>query len=511
MITLINPPGFKSFTGLQTHAPNPPIGLAYVAGSLKAAGLPYQVIDAAGLALDAIRRWPPRPDFMVQGLFPGEVVERVHPDTRVIGITCLFSSLWPITRDLAARLRQRFPAAVIVLGGEHGTAVPEHALGTSTFDVAVLGEGEETAVALFGAILEGRPYRGLPGIAYRDGDRVVTNGLSPRKRQVDEIPLPDWDSFPIEAYMARHQMNGLNMGRSMPLLATRGCPFQCTFCSSPSMWTQRYIPRDPKAVVDEIEAYVRDRRVSNIDFQDLTAIVNRRWALEFCRLLVERGLDITWQMPSGTRSEVFDEEVTAWLYRSGCRALSFAPESGSAEMLALIKKQVDLNHMLEAMRTIVRQGFNLSCFIVIGFPEETRETLRQTLRLIRRMAVLGVDEISIAKFVPYPGSLLFRQLLAAGKIQLSDEFFITPMDIFSSKAPSYARRLSSAQLYRAMLWMYLNFFVISFLCRPLRPLRIIAKAVFTGREESRYAKWVVDRLYTRRRWRKIASGAPRSA
>ena len=127
-------------------------------------------------------------------------------------------------------------------------------------------------MGLFRAVLEGRPYRDLPGIAFRDGDRTVTNGLSPRKRQVDEIPPPDWDAFPIEAYMARHQMNGLNMGRSMPLLATRGCPFQCTFCSSPTMWTQRYIPRDPKAVVDEIEGYVRERRVSNVDFQDLTAM-----------------------------------------------------------------------------------------------------------------------------------------------------------------------------------------------------------------------------------------------
>ena len=92
-----------------------------------------------------------------------------------------------------------------MLGGEHGTAVPEHVLATSTFDVVVLGEGEETAVALFRAVLEGKPYRGLPGIALRDADRVVTNGLSPRKRQVDGIPLPDWDSFPIEAYMAFHR------------------------------------------------------------------------------------------------------------------------------------------------------------------------------------------------------------------------------------------------------------------------------------------------------------------
>lgn len=384
-------------------------------------------------------------------------------------------------------------------------------LATSPFGVVVLGEGEETAVHLFRAVLEGRPYRALPGIAFLDEGRFVSNGLSPRRRRVDEIPLPDWDSFPVHAYMERNQMNGLNMGRSMPLLATRGCPYQCTFCSSPSMWTQRYIPRSPKAVVDEIEMHVRTRRVNNIDFQDLTAVVNRTWVLDFCRQLVDRGLDITWQMPSGTRSEVFDEEIVDWLYRSGCRALSFAPESGSPTMLEKIKKQVDLDHMLQAMRITVRRGFNLSCFIVIGFPDESRETLRDTFRLVRRMAVLGVDEISVAKFVPYPGSELFRTLLAAGKVRLGDEFFLTPMDIFSRKAPSYADRLSSRRLYWAMVWMCVSFFVISFACRPLRPFRIIAKAVLTRREESRYAKWIVDRLYTRRRWRKIASGSPRSA
>lgn len=510
MITLINPPGFKSFSGLQTHAPNPPIGLAYIAGALKAAGLPYHVVDAAGEALDKIRRYPKREDFMVQGLFPDEVVQRVPAETRIIGVTCLFSSLWPITRDVAAHLRRRFPHALFVLGGEHGTAVPEHVLATSEFDVVVLGEGEETAVELFRAALEDRSFRDIPGIAFLENGKLIHKGLSPRKKQVDEIPLPDWDSFPIEAYISTDQMNGLNMGRAMPLLATRGCPYQCTFCSSPSMWTQRYVPRNPEAVVNEIELYVGKYRASNIDFQDLTAIVNRRWAIEFSRQVVERGLNITWQMPSGTRSEVFDAEVADWLYRSGCRALSFAPESGSPEMLEKIKKEVNLDRMLEAMKTTVRRGFNLSCFIVIGFPEETRETLRQTVRLIRKMALLGVDEVSVAKFVPYPGSELFRRLHSERKIELSDEFFITPMDIFSSKAPSYADTVSARQLYWTMIWMYLNFFVISFLRRPLRPLRIISKAILTGREESRYAKWIVDRIYIRRRWRRLASGPARA-
>jgi radical SAM superfamily enzyme YgiQ (UPF0313 family) len=506
MITLVNPPGFKSFSGLQTHVPNPPLGLAYVAGALKAAGLPFHVIDATGEALDRIRPYPTCPDFMVQGFLPDEIVDRIPPSTRLVGITCLFSSLWPLTRDLAARIRARRPDAVLVLGGEHGTALPDLVLTTSAFDVVVLGEGEETAVGLFRAVLEGRSFHDLPGIAFVQDGRVVNTGLSPRTKQVDEIPLPDWDAFPIESYIAADQMNGLNMGRSMPLLATRGCPYQCTFCSSPNMWTQRYIPRNPKAVADEIELYVRKYRVRNIDFQDLTAIVNRRWAIEFCRELVDRGLNITWQMPSGTRSEVFDEDVTAWLYRSGCRALSFAPESGAPAMLARIKKQVDLDHMARAIRTTVRRGFNLSCFFVIGFPDETAETLKQTRRLIRRLARLGVDEISVGKFVPYPGSEMFRRLLAGGKVRLTDEFFITPMYMFSAKSPSFSEAVSTRRLYWNMVGMYASFFLLSFLCRPLRPLRIIAKAILTGREESRYAKWLVDRLYARRRWRRAAAG-----
>jgi radical SAM superfamily enzyme YgiQ (UPF0313 family) len=504
VITLINPPGFKSFSGLQTHVPNPPLGLAYIAGAIKAAGLPVHVVDAAGEALAQIRPHPGYPDLMVQGLLPDEVVARIPTETRVVGITCLFSSLWPVVRELAARIRARFPHAVLVLGGEHGTAVPDLVLESSAFDVVVLGEGEETAAELARRVLDQRGYHDLPGIAFMKDGRVVSQGLSPRKRNVDDIPRPDWDAFPIQAYIAADQMNGLNMGRSMPMLATRGCPYQCTFCSSPSMWTQRYIPRNPTAVADEIALYVQKYRVDNIDFQDLTAIVNRRWAIDFCRELVARRLSITWQMPSGTRSEVFDEEVTAWLYRAGCRALSFAPESGAPAMLATIKKQVDLDHMTAAIRSTVRQGFNLSCFFVIGFPEETPETLRQTRRFIRKLARLGVDEISVAKFVPYPGSAMFRRLLAQGKVTLTDEFFITPMYMFSSKSGAFAEAVSARRLYWNMLWMYASFFALSFLSRPLRPLRIMATAILTGREESRYAKWLVDRLYGRRRWRRAA-------
>jgi len=338
MITLINPPGLKSFSGLQMHTPNPPLGLAYIAGAIKDAGLPYAVIDATGEALDAISPYPARADFMIQGLSFAEIARRIPARTRVIALSCMFSTLWPLTRELAACIRKDFPDAVLVLGGEHGTAVPELVLRGSPFDVVVLGEGEETFVRLAQALSGGRPWQDLPGIAYLKDGIFHNNGRAPRNRNIDDLAPPDWESFPIEQYIARHQINGSNLGRSMPLLSTRGCPYRCTFCSSPAMWTTRYIPRDPVKVADEIATYKSRYNVANVDFQDLTAIVKRPWVVAFCRELIGRKLNVTWQMPSGTRCEIFDEEVADLLYRSGCRALAFAPESGSPEILARIRK-----------------------------------------------------------------------------------------------------------------------------------------------------------------------------
>lgn len=253
MITLINPPGIKTFSGFQMQTPNPPIGLAYIAAALKEEGFAYHVIDGTGEGLDVVRPYPDRSDFMVQGLPLKEIVERIPAETGVVGIGCMFSTLWPLTQRLACAVRERFPQALLVLG-----------------------EGEETFVKLLHAHAAGEPFGDIPGLAFReraanDGSSalVIKTGLSPRQRSVDTIPLPDWDSLPIEQYIKRHQINGVNLGRSMPILGTRGCPFQCTFCSNPGMWTQRWFARDPRLLVDEMALNVDKYGVTNFDFQDL--------------------------------------------------------------------------------------------------------------------------------------------------------------------------------------------------------------------------------------------------
>lgn len=506
-IALINPPGIKTFSSIQMQQPGPPIGLAYIAGVLRRAALDYVVIDAVGEGIDRIVSYPLRPDMKTQGLAHEDIVARIPGDADIIGVTCMFSTLWPITRDLAEQIRMRFPDALLVLGGEHGTAVPDHVLRTGAFDIVALGEGVDVVLDIVSTHRNDGPskakWANVSGVAYLDNGRFVSTSLAARKKAVDDIPLPDWDSFPITEYIDRHQLNGVNLGRSMPLIATWGCPFQCTFCSNPAMWTQRWIPRSPKLIVDEMELYVRKYNVTNFDFQDLTAMIKRSWIVDFTHELISRNLNVTWQLPSGTRAEVFDEEVARRLYDAGLRALAFAPESGSERMLKLVKKEVDLKHMVSAMRAAIDAGLKLSCFIVIGFPGETRQSLHETLTLLRKIAWMGVHDVAVTKFVPYPGSQLFRELQAAGRLKLDDEFFIMPMDFYTSRAPSYSDDVSTRYLFLIMWWMFLNFYGVSVARRPWRLLQALWGGL-TGHEETRLAKWFNDMLVVRTRWNRLA-------
>ena len=163
---MINPPGIKSFSGLQMHTPNPPLGLAYVASAIRNAGFTYSVIDATGEALDQVQSYPGRSDLLQQGLSFEQIVSRIPKGADIIGVGCMFSTLWPLTHLMAKEIHRSFPKALLVLGGEHGTAVPENVLHSSVFDVVVLGEAEQTVLSLISAYREGIPLSGVAGIAF---------------------------------------------------------------------------------------------------------------------------------------------------------------------------------------------------------------------------------------------------------------------------------------------------------------------------------------------------------
>lgn len=462
-----------SSVGAISAAVAPPLGLAYIASALRESGTEVAVVDALAENVDQI---VDEDGYRYQGLTIAETVALIDPQTDMIGVTCLFSQDWPSVRRVVQAVRERFPDKCIIAGGEHFTALPDFSLrDCPELDLLVLGEGEETIVDLIAATNEGRPLHEVDGIGYLEDDQFVRTDPRKRIRDVDEVPLPAWDLFPMEAYLASRNAHGVYLGRSIAILATRGCPYKCTFCSNPQMYGNLWMARDPDLVLDEIESYMHKYGVTNVDFYDLTFVLKRSWILKFCEAIGERGLKFTWQLPSGTRSEVVDEEVCAALYRSGCRNISFAPESGSKETLLRIRKQIDLDKVNRACRGALREGMNVKCNLIIGFPEETRRDVIKTLFYGWKLAFLGVQDVVVFLFSPYPGSVLFKQLREDGLIaELDDDYFrtlVAKMDPFSTS--EYCYNIKGFELGVWRLFGMASFFGLAFITRPWRIVRFI--------------------------------------
>lgn len=508
-IQLIHPPVYINKNGLTALRPSLPLGLAYIAAVLREAGHDVSVVDALG---EAPERSVPEGDIWRLGLSIEEVVARIEPDTEAIGVTSMWSYSWPIVRELIQALKKARPELPIVCGGEHFTAVPELSMEQAPIDYIVHGEGEETAVALFRALALREDVRELPGISYRDAaGKAIQNPRKDRIRNIDEIPWPAWDLFDVASYDAHKFVTGIHYGVTVPILATRGCPYQCTYCSSPNMWTTRWYARGPQDVADEIEHYVKTYGAANFPFQDLTAILKRDWVVEFANEILARELEITWQLPAGTRSEIIDDEVARLLVASGCRSLNFAPESGSERTRKHMKKMLTDEKLFRAVRASIKNGLNVGAFLVLGYPTDEKRDMRDTVRMIRRLARAGVDDVSAGFFFPLPNTEITRELQAAGKVVLNDDFLKLPIYVhnkYMTEDRKYCDQLTAKQMTRWKYWIVANFYLTAFLFHPGRVFRIFFNFL-RGRETSKMESFLQEtrRKFQLRKGRKPAAAA----
>jgi len=491
-IQLIHPPVYLNVHALTALRPSMPLGLAYIGANLRRAGHEVSVLDAVALAPDRVTR---EGKIHRLGLPPEEIPERLDPRAEAFAVTNMWSFSWPLVRDILRRIKTARPDAVLVCGGEHFTGLPEFSLREAPIDYIVLGEGDETAVELFAALAAGDPVDDVAGLAYlRDGELVRTKGRG-RTKDIDELPWPAWDLIDVKTYNDYGFVTGLHAGMTIPILATRGCPYQCTYCSSPNMWTTKYVTREPEDVADEIESYYRTYGARNFPFQDLTAIVKRDWIIAFCQELLARDLQgITWQFPSGTRCEVIDDEVAALLFQTGGRALAFAPESGSERTRALIKKRMKTESLLSAVEASVRNGLNITAFLVIGFPHDIKQDLKETERLVRKLAIMGIDDIAIGFFFPIPNTELYEQLLQRNVVRLDDDFLLTPIFANDEKLledNNYCDHMSARELTRWKYRLLLNFYGLSFATRPWRILTVLANTA-RGKETRKLETFLVE-------------------
>ncbi len=363
-VTIITPPQLYTLTQIASVAV-PPIGAAYIASHLRAEGHEVTFVDGFG---EAMNQFTTRGDHHLRGLRFEEILARIPDRTDLIGISNMFSHAWPVVRELAGEMKQRFPDTPIVSGGVHPSVLFDLVLKDGAIDYCVLGEGEATMAELAKRLPAGQAVDDLDGLAYSDSGQVHLREKSQLIEDLDRLPFPAYDMLPIENYITAKSPHGAARGRWLPLIATRGCPYRCTFCTAEEMWLPIFRKRTPENVVEEIAFWNEGLGITDFHFEDLTMVLDKVWTLAFANEMKRRNLKITWQMPNGTRSEPVDDEMIEQLKESGCTNITFAPESGSPTTLAKVKKELDLDTLAAACRRAVRSGMTVCCFFVVGIP-----------------------------------------------------------------------------------------------------------------------------------------------
>ncbi|HIJ85749.1 MAG: Radical SAM protein [Magnetococcales bacterium] len=483
---LVRGPGvFSQRSVISTTLPS--FGLAMLMGYLRARGYDPIFVDAVGEELE--QTWQPEKYLAVKchGLTFAQICERIPKDVDVIGVHAMFSVEWPITRDLIHALRNYAPNALIIAGGEHATAVPEYNLkDCPSIDILVRGEGERVLFEILEtARKNSRSFNHIFPISYLDenGNYVETSSQTSRIRDIDNLSWPYWPEGYLEKFWDLKKTHVVNTGRDIYMMVSRGCPYLCTFCSSAQMWTNRYTLRDVNDVIAEIKYYKERFDITGIQFEDLTSVVTKRWLVDFCNKLLDEKLNVSWAMPS-TRSECMDEESLLLMKKAGCIYVAFSPESANPRILELIKKNVNLDHITAAALNAKKVGLIARINMIIGFQDETRKEIINSMWYALKMSFKGVDEVLVSLFSIYPGSEMFNDSLKKGKIKLGDEFFLSlnllNSDLTQLRPMVQSEKVSPLELgiYRTGFW-FLSF-LVGYLAHPKRIVRTFKVMFFNA-------------------------------
>lgn len=446
-----------------------PISLAYLAGALRAAGHPLQVIDAYAAAPRQARR---EGNFNFYGLTAAQVAERIPADAQVVFVYAINLTNHLSSLALVRAARAAAPAAKLVVM-ENTQAVTAYALSevaaefyAAGADFVLTGEAERRALRLLDALQAGDPaaLRAIDGLGSPDFYNLLAGFMD--ESQLDALPLPAWDLFPLENYWSLRFAHGpLSAERYLPLLTSRGCPYPCGFCVVPATNRQKWRPRSAANVVDEIEHFQKTLGVSEFHVEDLDPTISDERIRAICAEILRRGLQVTWKIAAGTKVETMrDEETIDQMAAAGCRYISISPETGSPRLLKLMRKPFNLQHAVRLVKRMNQVGIRSQACFVLGYPGETAQDRQMTWDLVHDLTQVGVDEVALFIVTPVPGSSIHKQF--SGYASLSElNFSPTWREDYAELARFRLR------LYAHFLWWKLRYHPLKLLRQPFNFLR----------------------------------------
>jgi anaerobic magnesium-protoporphyrin IX monomethyl ester cyclase len=400
----------------------PPLGVSYLAASLRAEGYEVQVLDCTFMDKDRALR------------------QALDAQAEVVGIYCMVTMLEDC-QWLARQLRPH--SKLLVAGGPLATCDPRAFL--PDFDLVVLGEGELTMVEIMKAYSGGKDLTHVPGVVTRrvmgnDGkskEVIISSPERPFIRNLDSLPFPARKLLPNQEYI---RFGRKKYGYSITtVMSTRGCPYECEFCSN-VIFGGSYRERSASNVVDEIEealALGYDR----ISFADDVFTLHQKRVVEICEEIRKRGLHFYWECLG--RVDSVGDDIYAAMHKAGCRRVYFGIESGDDAILQLMKKKITTAEARQAVMAAHKAGLEVGAFFILFYPGETNQTVLNTLHFA---SSLPLDYLGLTMPYPLPGTALYERVRG----QIRREWH-PGESIFGSHVLTYEADFSEAKMWLGII------------------------------------------------------------
>jgi radical SAM superfamily enzyme YgiQ (UPF0313 family) len=334
------------------------------------------------------------------------VMRKFKPD--VLGITS-FTVKIPSAKRIAAIGKDYNPGMPVVLGGQHATIMTDEVLQDPNIDFVVRNEGEQTFIELLRDLGNESEWHKIQGLSFKSGGKVIHNAPRSLRSELDELAMPAREClYEVEKYEPHA------LGK---LFASRGCPYQCTYCGTQNIWTYKLRHHSAARIVDEIHLVKKQFGTKNFTFFDDVFGLDKGKALELTRAMGDAKLNIFWDCL--TRANLVSDELLSSMKKAGCVKIDMGVESGSDRVLLDTKKGVNKDQIRKGAALVKKHGIMLYMFFMTGLPTETEADVKETRAFLKE---LKPDWAGISIFTPIPGTALYKDLQSMGKIPDSPDY-----------------------------------------------------------------------------------------
>jgi len=349
-------------------------------------------------------------DLHAENLYPKDAADRVRefkPD--IIALTSKTLG-WPAVIEIAQMAREAVPNAKVVGGGPQMSIYAEDSLSWECFDIAVIGDGEETLLELAERYESGSELEGTPGTIVRDAKgNLIKAPPRPLEKNINKYPMTAWDLQPLDRYHC------LTLPRPFAtMVTTRGCPWHCGYCSQ--VYSEKLRFRSIELVVDEMEHLVDTYGVKEIVFFDETFTIGRKRMRKFSEEVLRRGVKVNFNIRA--RVDTVDREVLRGLKKAGLRSIHMGVEAGTDRVLKIMNKQITREQTERAFRICREEGVDTRGYFMVGYYDATPDDVND---MINFASGLGLDWASFSVATALPATDLYR--IAQERDYVSGDFW----------------------------------------------------------------------------------------